>query len=149
VSIFGEPEYKIEQKFSEYRIKTSKQTMFIKLFLFSLFATGTTAFLPRMSSSLQNILASRAIVTTFGEHIVEEVFTNSNIIQQVLLDHSKSQLNLDLFYLVILAIVLNNAKTSIGKKLTDVSVFSDVQKKTNIFVLVLLIIFNRNVENAI
>ena len=123
--------------------------MFIKLFLFSLIATNATAFLPRMSTSLQNILASRAIVTTFGEHIVEEVFTNSNIIQQVLLDHSKTQLNLDLFYLLILGIVLNNTKTSINKKLTDVTVFSDVQKKTNIFVLVLLIIFNRNVQNAI
>ena len=123
--------------------------MFIKLFLFSLFATSATAFLPRMPNSLQNILASRAIVTTFGEHIVEEVFTNSNVIQQVLLDHSKTQINLDLFYLLILGIVLNNAKTSIGKKLTDVTVFSNVQKKTNIFVLVLLIIFNRNVENAI
>lgn len=149
MSIFGEPEYKIEQKFSEYRIKTNNQIMFIKLFLFSLFATGATAFLPRMPNSLQNILASRAIITTFGEHIVEEVFTNSNVIQQVLLDHSKTQLNLDLFYLLILGIVLNNTKTTINKKLNNVTMFSDVQKKTNIFVLVLLIIFNRNVENAI
>jgi len=123
--------------------------MFIKLFLVSLFATGATAFLPRITNSLQNLLASRAIVTTFGEHIVEEVFTNSNIIQQVLLDHSKTQLNLDLFYLLILGFVLNNTKTNISKRLTDVTAFSDVQKKTNIFVLVLLIIFNRNVENAI
>ena len=123
--------------------------MFINLFLFSLFATSATAFLPRITNSLQNLLASRAIVTTFGEHIVEEVFTNSNVIQQVLLDHSKTQLNLDLFYILILGIVLNNTKTNISKRLTEVTAFSDIQKKTNIFVLVLLIIFNRNVENAI
>lgn len=123
--------------------------MFIQLFILFLLSPLTTAFLPKLPSSLQNILASRAIVTTFGERIGEELLTNGNILQQVIVDHSRNQINMDIFYLVLLGFVLNNTRTQVNKRLSDVTWFSDVRKKTNILFLVIMIIFNRNVENAI
>ena len=123
--------------------------MFIQYILVSLLVTSASAFLPKLPSSLQNILASRAIVTTFGERVSEELLTNSNLLQQILVDHSKTQINMDIFYLVMLGFVLNNARTNIDNRLSEVSWFSDVRKKTNILFLVIMIIFNRNVENAI
>jgi hypothetical protein len=49
----------------------------------------------------------------------------------------------------MLGFVLNNARTNIDTRLSDVTWFSNVRKKTNILFLVIMIIFNRNVENAI
>lgn len=123
--------------------------MFIQLSILFLLSPLTTAFLPKLPSSLQNILASRAIITTFGERVGEELLTNGNILQQVIVDHSRNQINMDVFYLILLGFVLNNTRTQVNKRLSDVTWFSDVRKKTNILFLVIMIIFNRNVENAI
>jgi ribosomal protein S17E len=122
--------------------------MYFKIIVPFFLITTTYAFLPKLPSSLQNILTSRAILTTFGERISEEFLTNNNIIRDVLIDHSKNQLNFDIFYLIILVTILQNATPNL-EKLEKVTWFSDMRKKTNIFVLVIMIIFNRNVENAI
>lgn len=140
---------KLNKKCSRIGQETSQIIMFIRLFILLILCPLTTAFLPRLPSSLQNILASRAIVTTFGERVSEELLTNGNILQQVIVDHSRNQINMDIFYLILLGFVLNNARTHVDKRLSDVTWFSDVRKKTNILFLVVMIIFNRNVENAI
>lgn len=119
------------------------------MFLVFVLCPLTMAFLPKWPGSLQNILASRAIITTFGERVSEELLTNSNLLQQVIVDHSRNQVNMDIFYLVLLGFVLNNARTNIDTRLSDVTWFSNIRKKTNILFLVIMIIFNRNVENAI
>jgi hypothetical protein len=122
--------------------------MYLKHFILCLVVTTAGAFIPKLPSSLQNILTSRAILTTFGERIGEELITNSNLLQQIIVDHSRNQLNLDLFYIAILGFVLYNAGNGLDKRLSNVTWFSNVQKKTNIFILVIMIIFNRNVENC-
>lgn len=140
---------KLNEKCSRIDEITTEIIMFIQLLILCLLVTSANAFLPKLPSSLQNILASRAIITTFGERVSEELLTNCNILQQVIVDHSRNQINMDIFYLILLGFVLNNARTHVDKRLSDVTWFSNVRKKTNILFLVIMIIFNRNVENAI
>jgi len=121
----------------------------MKLFIAFLMVKPVIAFVPKFPpSSLQSIVTSRAIISTFSEKIGEELMTSNYVFQDILIDHSKHQLNMDLFYLIILGFVLSNARTNVSK-LSNWEWFSDIQKKTNILILVLMIIFNRNVENAI
>jgi hypothetical protein len=140
---------KLNKKGSRICELATQIIMHIQLFILFLVSPLTMAFLPKWPGSLQNILASRAIVTTFGERVSEELLTNSNLLQQVIVDHSRNQVNMDIFYLIMLGFVLNNARTQVNKRLSDVTWFSDMRKKTNILFLVIMIIFNRNVENAI
>jgi hypothetical protein len=143
---------KLNKKCSRICELTTQIIMYIQafiMFLVFVLCPLTMAFLPKWPGSLQNILASRAIITTFGERVSEELLTNSNLLQQVIVDHSRNQVNMDIFYLVLLGFVLNNARTNIDTRLSDVTWFSNIRKKTNILFLVIMIIFNRNVENAI
>jgi hypothetical protein len=121
----------------------------MKLFIAFLMMKPIMAFVPKFPpSSLQSIVTSRAIISTFSEKIGEELMTNNYVFQDILIDHSKNHFNMDLFYLMLLGFVLSNARTNVSK-FSNWEWFSDIQKKTNILILVLMIIFNRNVENAI
>lgn len=130
-------------------ILINKAKMLFKIYILFSVMIQVMAFLPKYPpSSLQSILASRAILSSFSEKMGEELMTNNYVFQDILIDHSKNHFNMDLFYLMLLGFVLSNARTNVGK-LSNLEWFSNIQKKTNIFILVIMIIFNRNVENAI
>jgi len=109
-------------------------------------------------NSLQNIIASRAIVKTVIEKIDAELVTENTLVNEV----SKVQYNPhidELFYITVVmcavyglfiyTATLNEKTLMKYEKLNNIEMFSNIKRRMNIAFIVITIIFTRNIENAI
>ena len=109
-------------------------------------------------NSLQNIIATRAIVRTVIEKLDTELVTENTLVNEI----SKTQQYLhndEIIYATILIFGVYglyiyttnfNEKNSIKyEKLNNIEMFSTIKRKMNIAFIVITIIFTRNIENAI
>ena len=109
-------------------------------------------------NSLQNIIATRAIVRTVIEKLDTELVTENTLVNEI----SKAQQYLhndEIIYATILIFGVYglyiyttnfNEKNSIKyEKLNNIEMFSTIKRKMNIAFIVITIIFTRNIENAI
>ena len=109
-------------------------------------------------NSLQNIIATRAIVRTVIEKIDTELVTENTLVNEI----SKAQQDLHIEHILYATILMFgvyglyiyttsfNEKNSIKyEKLNNIEMFSTIKRKMNIAFIVITIIFTRNIENAI
>jgi hypothetical protein len=109
-------------------------------------------------NSLQNIIATRAIVRTVIEKLDTELVTENTLVNEI----SKAQQYLhndEIIYATIIIFGVYglyiyttnfNEKNSIKyEKLNNIEMFSNIKRKMNIAFIVITIIFTRNIENAI
>lgn len=99
---------------------------------------------------LQNIIASKAAVSTIFNAINEEVFTNNYIINDITSTHI--HLQNDLSSLIIFGGLLyyryNTIIPKIDKKLGDIEYFYKVRQKLNLVVIFVLFLLFKNVGCA-
>jgi len=111
--------------------------------------TSTYAFLPKINSQIQQIVSSKAILSGFISSLTEEFWTDNFLFRELAVNHRYS--NFDILYtLLLFATILNKPilKNSFYKW-NAVGRFSIIEKKTKLILFVIMIIFNRNIENAI
>jgi hypothetical protein len=121
----------------------------MQFFLLLSFLSYSAAFLPRFSTQVQTILSSKAIVSGFMATVTEEFWSNNILFRELLLNHRYT--SMDIVYLSLLVATLYNKTLLSGQsdKLKNLDFYAKVEKNTKVVLLVLMIIFNRNVENAI
>jgi hypothetical protein len=109
-------------------------------------------------NSLQNIIATRAIVRTVIEKIDTELVTENTLVNEV----SKVQQDMHHEHILYAAILIFgvyglyiytanfNEKNSMKyEKLNNIEMFSKIKRAMNIAFIVITILFTRNIENAI
>lgn len=103
-------------------------------------------------NTLENIVNSKAVVSTITSRMNMEII-NENILFQQALSGGHLRLNFDLFYLSILAISWYSRYMvdvdNTDSKLANIQTYSHTRKITNTVLFVVLIILSKNVENAI
>ena len=108
-----------------------------------------TAFRTNMSN-LQNIIMSQAIMSSVTNKLNLEIVNDSNL----LYEFKRMQYNPyeDLIYgLIIAGSVYSQYKYTsyIDNKLQNIDVFLRTQRLTNTFMLLFIMIFSKNIENAL
>jgi hypothetical protein len=101
--------------------------------------------------NLQNIVISSAVMTTITKRINSEIINETIVMSDItnIKSHTQ-QINIILDSLLVLLLV-TQYKTAINydQKFVNIDLYSETQKSTNIFILIMLFVFTRNVENAI
>jgi hypothetical protein len=96
-------------------------------------------------SQLRTIVSSTAVLSTISNKINKEIVSDNFILQ---LSHTHYQV--ESFYLGLLATSLwSYYNYNINTRLESIEMYSKSKKITNILFIVFMIIFNRDVENAI
>lgn len=103
-------------------------------------------------NSLENIVNSKAVFSTLASRSnIESI--NENLFFQQLLTIGDFRLSFDLLYFITIAIFLyirySIDISKVDTKLANIESYSNTRRLTNIVLLILLIIFTKNVENAI
>ena len=127
-------------------------------------------FIPRNLISLQTIISSEAIISTLVDRLKQEFLSDNfsllrDVLNNIITKHNNGNIsgyvgshsmNLDYLYLCVLVstlssnpgTLLQNENVMMNKWHT-ISMFSTIKRRTNVCILVLMILFNRNIENAI
>jgi hypothetical protein len=106
------------------------------------------SFIPRLSP-LQSIVSYKAVISGVVVSISEEFLSDNIVMRQVLLNQGH---NIDILYFVLLIgtiLTKNKYNDKKGSQLDDFKYYSTIQKKTKILLFAIMIILNRNIENAI
>ena len=101
--------------------------------------------------NLQNIVISSAIMTTLTKRINSELINETIVMNDITnINRHSQQINIVLDSLLVLFLVTQYKNTlTYDEKFVDIELYSETQKTANKFILVVLFVFTRNVENAI
>lgn len=101
--------------------------------------------------NLQNIVISSAIMTTVTKRINSELINETIVMNDITnINRHSQQINIVLDSLLVLFLVTQYKNTlTYDEKFVDIELYSETQKAANKFILVVLFVFTRNVENAI
>ena len=107
-------------------------------------------------SGLQNIIATRAFITTLTEKINTEIISDNNILNEISNAQYSNHIE-NIFYIAIYTAVLYSAiiyftyskETTQIEKLNNIEMFSNTKKKVNILLFIIILLFTKNIENAI
>ena len=121
--------------------------------LFWLISAGSlirvTAFRTNMSN-LQNIIISQAIMSSVANKLNLEIVNDSNLLYEFRrLQYNPSE---DVIYALIISGSLYSQYkyiSYIDNKLQNIDVFLRTQRLTNTFMLSFIMIFSKNIENAL
>jgi len=100
--------------------------------------------------SLKNIVNSNAVLSTVISQVNNEVINENLIMNEI--NNNKHNYNLDLLYSLafIYSLYLQYKYFSyIDNKWKDIKAYSIIKNKLNIFLLIMISVFTRNVQNAI
>jgi len=108
-------------------------------------------------SGLQNIIATRAFVTTLTEKINTEIISDNNLLNEISNAQYSHHIE-NMFYVGMYTTILYSAivyftyskdtSTQI-EKLNNIEMFSNTKKRFNMLLIVLILLFTKNIENAI
>ena len=101
--------------------------------------------------NLQNIVISSAIMTTLTKRINSELINETIVMNDITNINRHSQQMSILFDSMLVLFLVTQYKTTLtyDEKFVDIELYSETQKTANKFILVVLFVFTRNVENAI
>ena len=101
--------------------------------------------------NLQNIVISSAIMTTLTKRINSELINETIVMNDITnINRHSQQINIVLDSLLVLFLVTQYKNTlTYDEKFVDIELYSETQQTANKFILVVLFVFTRNVENAI
>jgi len=120
--------------------------LFIILFL-QLFVCSQS-FIPRLSP-LQSIVSYKAVISGLVVSVSEYFLSDNIVMRQILLNQGH---NIDILYFVLLIgtiLTKNKYDDKKGSQLDDFKYYNTIQKNTKILLFAIMIILNRNIENAI
>jgi len=101
--------------------------------------------------NLQNIVISSAIMTTVTKRINSELINETIVMNDITNINRHSQQMSILFDSFLVLFLVTQYKTTLtyDEKFVDIELYSETQKTANKFILVVLFVFTRNIENAI
>lgn len=101
--------------------------------------------------NLRNIVISSALMTTITKRINSELINETMLMNDITNINSHSQQMSILFdsLLVLLLVTQYKNMLTYDQKFVNIELYSETQKSANKFVLVVLFVFTRNIENAI
>jgi hypothetical protein len=120
------------------------------LYLSFLFYKSSQGFNIKPFTTLEAIVSSKAIASAIVNRLNAEVFNENIIISGIM--HHNTHIEADILYFIfITGSVLYRAteQEKVTQKLTQFDTFSTIQKRTNVYLFILAIVFTRNIENAI
>ena len=101
--------------------------------------------------NLRNIVISSAVMTTITRRINSELINETLVINDItnITSHNQ-QINIVFDALLVLLLVTQyKSIMNYEEKFVDIELYSETQKSANKFILLVLFVFTRNVENAI
>jgi len=101
-------------------------------------------------NNVKNIVHSNAVFTTFTNSMNSEIMNENLIINQM--NHFEYYHQLNIVYLVLFVTSLYvsyNYNQKIENKWENLEMFSKTQKNTRIILLIFMIVFTKNIDNAI
>jgi hypothetical protein len=107
-------------------------------------------------SGLQNIITTRAFLTTLTEKINTEIISDTNVVGELTnIQYSHHIENMfcvaiytTILYGTILYFTYYQDKEQI-EKLNNIEMFSSTKKRMNMLLIILILLFTKNIENAI
>jgi len=107
-------------------------------------------------SGLQNIITTRAFLTTLTEKINTEIISDTNVVGELTnIQYSHHIENMfcvaiytTILYGAILYFTYYQDKEQI-EKLNNIEMFSIMKKRMNMLLIILILLFTKNIENAI
>jgi hypothetical protein len=108
-------------------------------------------------SGLQNIIATRAFVTTLTEKINTEIISDNNLLNEIsnaqYSHHIENMFYVGMYTTILYSAIVyftysKDASTQI-EKLNNIEMFSNTKKRFNMLLIVLILLFTKNIENAI
>ena len=108
-------------------------------------------------SGLQNIIATRAFITTLTEKINTEIISDNNLLNEI--SNAQYSHHIEhMFYIAVYTGILygtivyftyNKDTAEQIEKLNNIEMFSNMKKKMNMLLIILILLFTKNIENAI
>jgi hypothetical protein len=111
---------------------------------------GLQLFIRENFLSLKNIVSSRAVISTVTNQINNE-FLNDNILVNEIISPTHNY-KLDLFYSIIFILSIYaqfKYFTYLDDKWKGVKSYSTIQEKTSIILFIFMMVFTKNIQNAI
>lgn len=107
-------------------------------------------------TGLQNIITSRAFITTLTEKINTEIISDTNVVNEITNIQYNHHIE-NMFYVAIYTGMLYGAivyftyykDTSQIEKLNNIEIYSKTKNRLNILLIIFIILFTKNIENAI
>ena len=110
----------------------------------------TSLYLANQQHSLQSIIANKAILSSIFNAVNEEIFTNNSLISDITNNHFHLQSDLSSFGLGMWFLYYRYSYIvpKIDKKLGDIEHFYKIRRRIDVFIILFLFIFVKNVGCA-
>jgi hypothetical protein len=125
-------------------------TMFCYYLLLLLVCIPTGLAFEMRPNTLQSIIASQAVLSSITNKINTEIISENTIVN--MFKQLQTHANEDILYGIVFAGSLYSQYKYtyyIENKLQNIDVFMNTQRRTNTILLTMLIIFTKNIENAV
>jgi len=123
--------------------------MLFYILIISLCARSQSLVPPNLSS-IRGILGSKMVMSTILNEVNSEVVSENIILYE--LTNQTHQVEIDIFYGITFMLsfyVQYKYFAYIDKRLSGVKMFSNIQDKTRIILFIFMIVFTKNIQNAI
>jgi hypothetical protein len=120
------------------------------VFLFTIFVSTAFSLPLKEVFTIRNIIGSKAVLSTVINEVNNEIVNENVVISQITsINHN---IQIDLFNaLLFTTVVYVQYKYFIyfEKKLSGVEMFSNIQEKTRTVLFIFMLVFTKNIQNAI
>ena len=100
--------------------------------------------------NLQNIISTQAVATALTQRFNTEVMIDNPIINEIITSHYHPQQDIVLFTIFLFtAYIQYKRMNDVDKKLTNVKLFSKIKNKANMFFIIMIYVFTKNIDNVI
>ena len=132
-------------------MSTNNYNTMLRIVLTILFFYQIVAWNKNNYINLRNIVISSAVMTTITKRINSELINETIVMNDITnINSHTQQINIVLDSLLVLFLVTQYKNTlTYDQKFVNIELYSETQKSANKFILVVLFVFTRNVENAI
>ena len=111
---------------------------------------GLPNFQLRNINNVKNIISSNAVFTTFTNSMNSEIMNENLIINQMTNLEYYHQLNFVYLVLFVTSLYVSyNYNQNIENKWENLEMFSKTKKNTRMFLIFFMILFTKNIDNAI
>ena len=104
-------------------------------------------FLPTFSQSLRNMVSQRAVLSTLAYRVGDELVNDNLLITDVTTYHSR--LYFDMFCLTVVLLLFTQRQLISPAKLENIFEYREVRRATNAVLLIVFVIFTKNVDSAL
>ena len=119
----------------------------MKLLVLSILFVGSNGFFNRFHSPIHMLISTRALTHSIGNFVANELIVDNPVLNDISTGSFRAEQCI--LYMSLFAVAFYGTTNIDQKKWQSIYSYNYLRKRANMVVLVLFVVFTKNIENAI